>query len=258
MTHEYWKPYFPLAQQAGLRSCWSEPILSSQGRVLGTFAIYHTEPLSPQAGDLERISFAVNLAALAIENRSTHEELERRAYSDYLTGLANRRYFIEQAETEVARALRYGEELSILMLDVDHFKQVNDQHGHKVGDIVLQKLSAVCKTSVRAFDIVGRLGGEEFAVLFPKTGMTQALIAAEHLRAALAAAEVVVSNETTLHFTASLGVATLSRDDSHIDMLLSRADKALYQAKNGGRNRVCAYQEAAEKTLPEIEESKRS
>jgi len=221
-----------------LRSCWSEPILSSQGKVLGTFAVYHREPRSPQAGDIERIGFAVNLAALAIENRFSHDELERRAYSDYLTGLANRRYFLEKAENELARARRYGEELSILMLDVDHFKQVNDRYGHKVGDIVLQKLAEVCRSTLRDVDIIGRLGGEEFAVLLPKTGSVQAMEAAERLRTALAAAQVNQDNAISLHFTASLGVATFSKEDTHFDSLLNRADKALYKAKNWGRNCV--------------------
>ncbi|HEX5338562.1 MAG TPA: diguanylate cyclase [Gallionella sp.] len=242
-THEYWQPYAGLAQQAGLQACWSEPILSSRGKVLGTFAIYHAEPKSPQPGDLERIGFAANLAAIAIENRYAHEELERRAYSDYLTGLANRRYFLEQAENELARALRYGGALSILMLDVDHFKQFNDTYGHKVGDTVLKKLAEVCLGSLRDVDIVGRIGGEEFAVLLPETGREQAMEAAERLRAALAAAQVSLSGGLPLHFTVSLGVVTLNDKGINIDTLLNRADQALYRAKNEGRNRVCAYSE---------------
>ncbi len=241
-THEYWKPYTQLAQQAELRACWSEPILSSRGKVLGTFAIYHTVPKSPQPEDIERISFAANLAGIAIENRFAYEELERRAYSDYLTGLANRRYFLEQAENELARALRYRNELSILMLDVDHFKQVNDTYGHKVGDIVLKKLSEVCRATLRDVDIVGRIGGEEFAILLPETGLEQALEAAERLRAAIDAARVALNDDLPLHFTASFGVTTLNEKDANIDVLLNQADQALYRAKGTGRNRTCMYQ----------------
>jgi diguanylate cyclase (GGDEF)-like protein/PAS domain S-box-containing protein len=241
LTHEYWKPYLQLAQEAELRACWSEPLLSSRGKVLGTFAIYHSEPKRPQAEDLERIAFAANLAAIAIENRDAYEELERRAYTDYLTGLTNRRRFLEQAESELARTLRYGGELSILMLDIDRFKQVNDTYGHKVGDLVLQKLSETCLATLRDIDIVGRLGGEEFAILLPETGDKPAMEAAERLRAALAAAQVVLSGGLPLHFTVSIGVATLKDKEANIDTLLNQADQALYRAKSAGRNRVHQY-----------------
>jgi len=240
-THAYWQPYAELAQQAGLRSCWSEPIRSSHGKVLGTFAIYHAQPQSPQQADIERIAYAANLAAIAIENRQTHEELEQRAYTDYLTGLANRRYFLEQAENELARTLRYGRELSIMMLDVDRFKQVNDTYGHKVGDLVLKKLSELCRSTLRDVDIIGRIGGEEFAMLLPETGVEQALQAAERLRAAIAATHVTLGGGLPLRFTASIGVTNLREKDANVDVLLNQADQALYRAKNEGRNRVCSY-----------------
>jgi diguanylate cyclase (GGDEF)-like protein len=241
MTHEYWKPYTALAQKAGLRACWSEPISSSRGKLLGTFAIYHTEPKGPQLEDIERISFAANMAAIAIENRRTYEELEHRAYSDYLTGLANRRYFLKLAETELERALRYGGKLSILMLDIDHFKQVNDTYGHKVGDLVLTKLAEVSLATLRDVDTIGRVGGEEFAILLPETTDLQAVDAAERLRNALSAARVILEGGLPLHFTVSVGVTTLNDKETNIDTLLNQADQALYQAKNQGRNRVCSY-----------------
>ncbi|OIR17800.1 putative diguanylate cyclase YdaM [mine drainage metagenome] len=240
-THEYWKPYTQLAQKAGLRACWSEPIRSSRGKILGTFAIYHTQPKSPELEDIERIGAAANLASIAIENRYAYEELERRAYSDYLTGLANRRFFLEQAESELSRALRYDGELSILMLDIDNFKLVNDTHGHKIGDLVLKKLSDICRNTLRDVDIIGRIGGEEFAVLLPETGSTQAEEVAERLRAAIDSTRVSLDSGLPLHFTISLGVTTLFDKDINIDTLLNQADQALYQAKNSGRNRVCSY-----------------
>jgi diguanylate cyclase (GGDEF)-like protein/PAS domain S-box-containing protein len=240
-THEHWKAFAKLAKEAGLRACWSEPILSARRKVLGTFAIYHTVPKSPQPQDIERIAFAANLAAIAIENRQVHEELERRAYTDYLTGLANRRHFLEQAENELTRTVRYGRELSILMLDVDRFKQVNDTYGHKVGDLVLKRLSELCRATLRDVDIVGRIGGEEFAVLLPETGSEQAVQAAERLRAAIAATHVSLGSGLPLRFTASFGVTTLREKEANIDMLLNQADQALYRAKNEGRNRVCMY-----------------
>jgi diguanylate cyclase (GGDEF)-like protein len=168
--------------------------------------------------------------------------LERRAYTDYLTGLANRRHFLEQAENELARTLRYGRELSILMLDLDHFKQVNDTYGHKVGDLVLKRLSELCRATLRDVDVVGRIGGEEFAVLLPETGTAQAMDTAERLRSSIAAAHVTPESGLPVHFTVSFGVTTLSEKDTNIDILLNQADQALYRAKRDGRNRVCLYQ----------------
>lgn len=240
-THEYWQPYLALAELAQVRACWSKPIRSSSGRIYGTFAIYHRNPTTPTARDIERIGFAANLCAIAIENRYAHRELERRAYTDYLTGLPNRRSFLEQAGSELQRALRYGGELSMLMLDIDHFKQVNDTYGHKVGDCVLQKLADICRHTLRTIDIPGRIGGEEFAILLPGTGSAQAMEAGERLRTALSKAGIPLDNGLMLHITVSIGVVTLQDRPVNIDTLLSQADEALYQAKNAGRNRVCQY-----------------
>lgn len=240
-THEYWQPYLQLAEQAGIEACWSEPIISTTGKVLGTFAIYHRSPTTPNQHDIERISFAANLASIAIENHQTHQELEHRAYYDHLTGLPNRRYFLDRAEKELAHSSRYDHELSVLMMDVDHFKQINDAYGHKFGDIVLQKLAESCLATLRDADSIGRFGGEEFAILLPETGYEQALEAAERLRLAVASTQVPIPNHAPLHFTVSLGVTTLVEPNSNIDLLLNQADQALYQAKKTGRNRVCLF-----------------
>lgn len=248
-THEYWSGIRELAQSTKLRACWSEPILSSRSKVLGTFSIYHREPRNPQPQDIERIAFATNLAAIAIENRQVHDELERQAHSDYLTGLENRRHFLSQAENELARTLRYGRELSIMMLDVDHFKQVNDTYGHKVGDLVLKRLAELCRATLRDVDIVGRIGGEEFAVLLPETSSEHAKEAAERLCAEIASAQVKLDSGLPLRFTVSFGVTTLCENDANIDILLDQADQALYRAKEEGRNRVCIYPGADERPI---------
>ncbi|MDD2782361.1 sensor domain-containing diguanylate cyclase [Sulfuricurvum sp.] len=238
MNHDYWKPYSSLAQSAGLGSCWSEPILSTEGKVLGTFAIYHSVATKLLQSDIERISFAANLAAIAIENSKTRAELERRAYSDYLTGLPNRRYFIEEAEIELSRFHRYGGELSLIMFDIDRFKQVNDDYGHSIGDRVLQKIADICRVLLRDIDIIGRIGGEEFAIVLPQTDAEEALHVAERLRIAISQAQVSVE-ELQPRFTASFGVVAADKGTSEIDMLLNQADTALYEAKESGRNRVC-------------------
>ncbi len=173
------------------------------------------------------------------EREMLKEQLERQAREDHLTGLANRRYFMEQGHTELARAQRYDELLSLLMLDVDHFKSINDSHGHKAGDIVLQKLSRIMQETLREVDVIGRIGGEEFAVMLPETALHEAAEIAERLRENVARTEVILETGLALHVTVSIGVATLQKNDINIDMLLKHADEALYQAKEGGRNRVC-------------------
>jgi diguanylate cyclase (GGDEF)-like protein/PAS domain S-box-containing protein len=178
------------------------------------------------------------------ERKRLEQELERQAYLDYLTGLINRRHFIELAETELSRLNRYGGELSLILFDIDHFKLINDTHGHSVGDLVLQKIAQISLDTVRSIDIVGRLGGEEFVVLLPQTNSQQATEAAERLRIALASGEVRLETGVTIGYTASFGVETISsvKGDhskvSSIDNLLNRADSAMYQAKNNGRNLV--------------------
>jgi diguanylate cyclase (GGDEF)-like protein/PAS domain S-box-containing protein len=239
-THEYWKPYKGLALKAGLASCWSEPIISSVGKVLGTFAIYHKEIKSPTSSDIERISFAANLAAIAIENRNARKELEHRAYSDYLTDLSNRRYFIEQAEIELSRQNRYSGELSLLMFDIDFFKKINDTYGHNVGDLVLQKIANISRMTLRDIDILGRIGGEEFAVLLPQTNLEDSIRVAQRMRIEISNTQIVLNNGEIVTFTASFGVVT-ANEKSTIDDLLIKADKALYKAKDSGRNRVCTF-----------------
>ncbi|MDD5366612.1 MAG: sensor domain-containing diguanylate cyclase [Gallionellaceae bacterium] len=177
---------------------------------------------------------------------TAQKELERQmellAQTDPLTSLANRRHFMAIAENELARTSRYGGSLSMLMLDIDHFKQVNDTHGHKTGDVVLVRLGELCHEALRNIDTVGRMGGEEFAVVLPQTGREQALEAAERLRVLIGKTEIPMEHGVPLHFTVSIGVVTLSGRSSNIDTLLNQADTALYEAKRSGRNRVCVYQ----------------
>jgi diguanylate cyclase (GGDEF)-like protein/PAS domain S-box-containing protein len=172
------------------------------------------------------------------EHKNLQAEIERQARIDYLTGLANRRHFMELAEQELTRAMRYGSPLSIAMMDIDHFKRVNDTYGHKTGDVVLQKLSQLCQATLREVDIIGRIGGEEFAIILPETDGEKAAEVAERLRASIAKTEIPLETGLPLHFTVSIGIATLQGSDVNVDMLLNLADKALYEAKHSGRNRV--------------------
>ncbi|MDT8992648.1 diguanylate cyclase [Curvibacter sp. APW13] len=175
------------------------------------------------------------------ERKIMEEELRRQAHFDYLTGVFNRRHFMEQAEKELHRAIRYGNALSFLMLDIDHFKQINDRFGHKVGDQVLKGLASLCSTTLRDIDLFGRLGGEEFAVLLPQTDQDTAVEVAERLRQVIGNANVSLEGNLNVQFQVSIGVSSLRSKEDTIDALLNKADKALYEAKNTGRNRVCVF-----------------
>lgn len=236
-----WADYASLAASARLRACWSEPILSSHGKVLGTFAIYHAEPMVPTAADIKRITSAANLCAVAIENRQTQEALERRANTDELTSLPNRRAFMQQARQALARVKRHPGSLSVMMLDIDHFKRVNDSHGHQTGDAVLVALARLCKQSLREGDLMGRMGGEEFAILLPDSPASQAWDTAERLRRTLGQTPIALANGLSLNITVSIGVTTTATAHERLGTLLSQADEALYEAKNQGRNRVCQH-----------------
>jgi len=176
------------------------------------------------------------------ERKQIEQKLEQLALTDPLTRLANRRHFMATVERELALAIRYGSPLSVMMIDIDQFKNINDTYGHKVGDVVLTRLGELCLEALREVDAVGRLGGDEFAVVLPQTGSDQALEVAERLRKMVADSEIPLEYGLPLHFTVSIGVATLINASANIDTLFSQADKALYDAKHKMRNRVCAYQ----------------
>jgi diguanylate cyclase (GGDEF)-like protein/PAS domain S-box-containing protein len=189
----------------------------------------------PQHQPLRMVGIHTNIT----DHKLLELELQRQAHIDYLTGVCNRGHFMEKAEKELNRATRYGTPLSILMLDIDFFKQVNDSHGHKIGDMVLKRLAEICRQTLREIDVIGRMGGEEFAILLPETGMEQSVDAAERLRDTIANARVPLEGGLPIHFTVSIGVTSLVGKDDNMDVLLNRSDKALYKAKNTGRNKVC-------------------
>ena len=159
------------------------------------------------------------------------------ATTDALTGIANRRHLIDIGNQAFMAAHRDGQALSVLMLDIDKFKSINDRWGHPTGDRVIQKMAQCITSGLRAQDTGGRLGGEEFAVILPGTDVSTALAIAEQLRQAVQAAQVLHSGTTSvIQFTSSIGVAVLMPGDGSFDALLQRADRALYRAKNNGRN----------------------
>jgi diguanylate cyclase (GGDEF)-like protein/PAS domain S-box-containing protein len=196
--------------------------------------------LSPIVDSFGVVIGASKIARDITAHKQAEKELERLAQIDELTGFANRRHFMALAEKELLRTVRYGGQLSALMMDIDFFKNVNDTYGHHTGDLVIQRLGGLCRETLRAIDVIGRLGGEEFAVVLPQTGSQQAIDVAERLREVIASAEVSLERGMPLHFTVSIGVATLFGTETNLDTLLGYADKFLYAAKHSGRNRVCA------------------
>jgi diguanylate cyclase (GGDEF)-like protein len=169
----------------------------------------------------------------------TTDDLREQATHDGLTGLCNRQHFTVLAQNEWDRARRYRRPLSLLMIDIDHFKSVNDHYGHEVGDRVLIEIAEVCRNIVRTTDIVARLGGEEFAVLLPETRLDDAGVLAERLRRA--ASEMSLAHgEGTLSVSVSIGASEAS-PATDIPALLRQADQALYEAKGSGRNRVSLF-----------------
>ena len=166
-------------------------------------------------------------------------QLKQLATTDSLTGLANRRSFMEQAEKQLQLAIRYEKHLSIMIFDLDHFKQVNDTYGHDGGDQVLRVVADIVRQVLRNTDIVGRIGGEEFAAVMPETDLSVAEKVAERLRTGLMAAEIQTQT-ATIGITISLGLTQVSDTNITLAELMKRADDALYQAKRSGRNRFVA------------------
>lgn len=227
-SKKYWLDNFRAVVEQG-----QSVNLENHSRQLGRWLATHAYRPAPG-------QFAIIVEDIT-ERKQLQMELERQARTDYLTGLINRRYFIDHCQQELTRTLRYGHPLSLLMLDIDHFKKVNDTYGHLAGDQVLQALAACCQAQLREVDIAGRIGGEEFTILLPETDAGEACEVAERLRQMLADLGVAQSDGPPIRFTVSIGVACVGAATNTIDQLLQHADEALYQAKNNGRNRVCLF-----------------
>ena len=196
-----------------------------------------------------------SIASFALENVVNRARLLRSGFTDVLTGWHNRRYLQVRLTEEMARARRDQENLVCLMLDLDHFKQVNDTYGHGAGDEVLRELSHRIEAQVRGSDVAARYGGEEFVILLPHTGVEAGKLLAERIRNAVSTSPVVFGDGKELTITASIGIASAAPQEGDFDLktlgesLIARADVALYSAKSAGRNRVSVYG-AADSPMP--------
>jgi diguanylate cyclase (GGDEF)-like protein len=228
-------------ESRGTRPMLAVPILREH-QPLGVVTVVDPEGGQFAADDVETLSGLAVQAGVAIENARLHRQVEQQAITDELSGLANRRQFFEVLEREFERAQRFGQELALILLDIDDFKQVNDspQLGHLAGDSVIRSIARTVEGLIREIDLAARYGGEEFAVLLPQTSLTGAVNLAERLRTAIAERPVAFGERSITGVTASFGVAAgPGAGTSPLDLIAS-ADDALYQSKREGKNRVSA------------------
>jgi diguanylate cyclase (GGDEF)-like protein len=212
-----------------------------EGRVTGIVSVgRHDKPFSD--GERDLFHYLAGQAAVSVENVGLHETVERQAVTDELTGLSNRRRFQETLAGEVARSQRFGQGLGLVMLDLDDFKQVNDNYGHQQGDVVLREVARVLKESSRAIDLPARYGGEELAVVLPGTDLEGAYDLAERVREGIEGLEFPLEDESgerrVIQITASLGAAALGEGIEDMRELVAAADAALYRAKRAGKNQT--------------------
>lgn len=224
---------------AWVRSYAGAPIIVKE-RLVGFINLFSLEPGYYNPDLVSRLQVFADQAAIAIENANLYAEVQRLATLDALTNVYNRRSLFELGEREFERARRYQLSLSAILLDIDHFKKVNDTYGHTVGDQVLSGIALAISRNIREIDVFGRYGGEEFVVLLPQADTPAARDVAERLRI-LVAELVFTSGRERLSVTISLGVSGIAEDVPSLSALIDRADQAMYAAKQAGRNCVMQF-----------------
>ena len=202
---------------------------------------YLTKPFNSREL-IARVASGMRILRLEEELMQARVQMEALAMHDGLTGLLNRRAIEEYAEAEFNMADRKKQAMSVILLDIDHFKNVNDRFGHKFGDVVLRQVAQTLKEDLRNYDRVGRWGGEEFLLILPDTELKDAITVAERLRSKIAVVQITLENGETFSIHISLGTACTSGQFQSLAKLIDAADQALYQAKQSGRNRVCTFE----------------
>ena len=238
------------AQEVPMTYYLGAPLLDGQLKAFGVVSLFLRGDTQPfQAGDIEVLSIISAQVSLAIDRKRVAEALLVRANIDGLTGLFNRTHFLTSAEEELQRLHRYGGDCSLLMVDIDYFKQVNDTYGHAVGDIALQRVAALCSKAKRASDLLGRVGGEEFSMLLLEADVAEAKRVANRLRQSIQNTVLTTEAKVKIPLRVSIGVAQRQSDNEPLAELMVRADRALYRAKNEGRNRVVTAESTWHKIL---------
>jgi diguanylate cyclase (GGDEF)-like protein len=235
-----WADYRALALRNDLRACWSQPVISLSGTVLGTFAMYYAQPRSPGTRELEVVEAAAALAGIAIARKRDEERLAYLAQFDTLTGLPNRHLLRDRLGQTLARANRETKKAALIFLDLDHFKEINDTLGHGAGDRVLQAIGGRLRGCLREHDTIARLGGDEFTVILE--GIDQVDEVHQVAQKILSVFTLPVAMEgADLFVTPSLGIALYPSDGVDVESLLKHADMAMYHAKSKGRNNYQFY-----------------
>lgn len=221
------------------RTIFAVPLHGNSSGIVGILALWHTDPVRVDPDLIEAIELLAPYAAMQMHQLHAYGSLQKLADHDALTGLYNRRVFEERMQREEEHFLRYRRPTSLLILDVDHFKRINDTFGHAAGDAVLKALASLLRSTVRGADLVARLGGEEFVVLLPETALAGAVEIAQRMRLQVETMVVEWQN-TPIEVRVSVGVAACPECTTSPGTLLTAADAALYASKNGGRNQVTA------------------
>ncbi|WP_293777316.1 EAL domain-containing protein [uncultured Oxalicibacterium sp.] len=238
-TDPLWDGYRDLVLPLGLFSCWSTPIKCSKGRSIGTLAFYYREIREPSTFHRQLTDVLVPLCALALEREETRGQIRRLAFYDSLTELPNRSLLQAKAELALSEAQRNHHQVAVFFLDIDRFKQINDLHGHPVGDFLLQTLAKRLDQQRKVNDIVGRLSSDEFVLVVPQCDGGQATELAEQLRVMISKSCDI--NGVAILPSASIGISLFPQDGHDIGTLLHRADTAMHQAKEQGRGRFSFF-----------------
>ncbi len=234
-TDAAWAPYRELATRSELCSCWSEPIHSAKGEVLGTFAIYQRHPGLPTPADIKLIQQAATLASIAIERKRAEDTIWRQANYDTVTHLPNRRLFRDRLEQEIRRAQREQRLLALLFIDLDRFKEVNDTLGHDAGDALLVEAAHRISATIRDTDTAARIGGDEFTIIMPQLLDTRRVEEVAQMLVDALAVPFQVGHEM-VYLSGSIGITIYPNDAGDLENLLKNADQAMYVAKNRGRS----------------------
>jgi len=219
-------------------------------RVMGAIQLFSTAENGFSTDDAQLLWMLTRVSENLLSREYSNEGLIHFAFTDHLTGLKTRGYFEQQLELEIKRTERKGESFCLLMLDIDHFKPLNDTYGHHVGDKVLRRVASVLTKDMREVDTVARYGGEEFVIILPETTEAEAYAVAQRIRAAIETERFNFDPNHTEPITISIGVAVFGQDANTRKQLVQRADAALYVAKGQGRNKVVRYSEMTTAVQP--------
>ncbi|MBT2680649.1 EAL domain-containing protein [Bacillus sp. ISL-35] len=239
-TNPLWKDYRDLALSYNLKACWSSPVFDDDHKVIGTFGLYYCRASSPRESEREIIEKATNLTSLVIQHYHAKKKIDFMAYHDALTNLPNRRFFDEKAKKAIGGTkVEDGEKLCLMFLDLDRFKFVNDSLGHSIGDRLLVEVSDKFKQILSEGALFSRQGGDEFTILLEHTTKEKAQDIARDILKTLE--EPIVIDGTDIFISTSIGMSFYPEDGEDVEMLLRKADVAMYQAKKQGRNNFQAY-----------------